>query len=165
MVQDEARSGSRPVPVELGWSSRLYRFWSSQMDSFTELASGSRVSTLTALAMTSVLPVAPVLELGLPPRPLGVAEPLHPAAAMASAMTPALRIRDRVARNIARPLRRLSTTWPNCRNVPSARQYSASVRYTLFTGRGLGVAQAERRLTRSARARPDGAQPAPAGRY
>src|SRR5580693_6187338 len=106
------------------------------MDSLTEFASGSSVSTLTALAMTRVLRVDAAAE---PPPPVA-ADPPHPAAAMASAMTPALRIRDRVARNIARPLRRLSTTWPYCRNVPPARQYSASVRYTLFTGHGRRLA-------------------------
>src|ERR1700733_10341316 len=102
------------------------------MDSLTEFASGSSVSTLTALAMTSVFWVEAAPE---PPPPVA-ADPPHPAAAMASATTPALSIRDRVARNIARPLRRLSTTWAYCRNAWSARQYSAFVRYTLFTGGG-----------------------------
>src|ERR1700726_169641 len=98
MFHDAARSGSRPVPVELGWSSLLYRFWSSQMDSFTEFASGSSVSTLTALAITSVLAAGPV-----PEPPPGVAEPPHPAAVAARAIMPAPSIRDRVARNISHP--------------------------------------------------------------
>src|SRR5260221_14177463 len=98
MFHDAARSGSRAVPVELGWSSLLYRFWASQMDSFTEFASGSSVSTLTALAMTSVLRAGPVAG-----PLLGVAELLHPAAATARAIMPAVSIRDRAARSISRP--------------------------------------------------------------
>ena len=69
-------------------------------------------------------------------------------------LVPQERIPDRVARNIARPLRRLSTTWPYCRNVPSARQYSAAVRYTLFTGMGVALAGRYGR-TAAARACPD----------
>src|SRR5258707_12804562 len=107
MFHDAARSGSRAVPVELGWSSRLYRFWSSQMDSFTEFASGSSVSTLTALAIPRVSTPGPdeVPAPVLVPVPAGVAGPLQAATTpIARAARPALSIRDRVARDIAAPL-------------------------------------------------------------
>src|SRR5689334_2132692 len=55
MFQDVARSGTILVPVGSGATSRLYRFWASQMDSFTEFCAGSSVSTFTALARISVL--------------------------------------------------------------------------------------------------------------
>src|SRR5262249_19741267 len=83
IFQDWARSLTRPVPVGFGWSSLLYRFWSIQIDSFTEFDAGSRVSTLTALAMTRVLLPAAEPD-DVPP----VFPPLEqPAAAMESATT------------------------------------------------------------------------------
>src|SRR6266705_2760437 len=128
MSQDVARSGSRPVPVALGCSSLLYRFWSIQIDSLTEFCAGSRVSTFTAFAMTRVLSVA-VVPLPGPPEPLVVAERPHPAAASASTTSPALSVRSRMARTIAHliPFGRLSTTVvPNCKNGGHGRQYSPS---------------------------------------
>jgi hypothetical protein len=76
------------------------------MDSFTEFASGSSVSTLTALAITSVstpdpVEAAPVLV----PVPDGVAGPLQAATTPSARVArPVLMIRDRVARDIAAPL-------------------------------------------------------------
>src|SRR5262245_23832525 len=84
MSQDSARSLTRPVPVGFGCSSLLYRFWSIQIDSFTEFDAGSRVSTLTAFAMTRVL--LPVPEPDDVPPDLAPLE--QPAAAMASATAP-----------------------------------------------------------------------------
>ena len=91
--QDSARSFTKPVPVGFGWSSLLYRFWSIQIDSFTEFDAGSSVSTLTALAMTRVL--LPAAEPGDVPPELAPLE--QPAAAMASATTarPSGRMRSR----------------------------------------------------------------------
>ncbi len=68
------------------------------MDSFTELASGSRVSTRTALAMTRVL--LPAAE------PDGVPEPAleQPAAAMAIAIAARLSVRGQEARSIVHPI-------------------------------------------------------------
>src|SRR5690349_15799972 len=78
------------------------------MDSLTEFASGSSVSTLTALAITSVstpepdeVAAAPVLV----PVPAGVAGPLQAATTpIARAVRPALSIRVLVGRDIAAPL-------------------------------------------------------------
>jgi hypothetical protein len=77
------------------------------MDSFTEFASGSSVSTLTALALTSVStpepdePAAPVLV----PVPAGVDGPLQAATTPSARVArPVLMIRDRVAGDIAAPL-------------------------------------------------------------
>src|SRR5215469_11327408 len=110
MVQDEARSGSRPVPVEFGCKSRLYKFWSSQMDSFTELASGSSVSTLTALAMTSVLTLAVEPP---DPKPAGALLPPQAAAVAARASRPmALIIRDGVGRTMSH------SHFVDCRQLP-----------------------------------------------
>src|SRR5580704_5226054 len=108
MSQDEARSGSRAVPVALGCRRRLYRFWSSQIDSLTELASGSSVSTLTAFAMTSVVTFA---EVPGPPLPLPLPLPPHAAAMAVSEIKPTmLRNRDGVALTMSHSIRRLSTT-------------------------------------------------------
>src|SRR6266702_191336 len=102
MSQEVARSGSSLVPVALGWSSRLYRFWSIQIDSFTEFASGSSVSTRTALAITRVLLAAAEPD-GAPEPPLE-----QPAAAMAIAIAarPSVRrqsLRGQVARSMGPP--------------------------------------------------------------
>src|SRR5258707_11373077 len=98
MFHEVARSGSRAVPVGLGWSSLLYRFWSSQIDSFTEVAFGSSVSTLTALAIPRVL--LPAAEPGVVPEP-----PLEqPAVAIAIVIAARLRVRGQVARNMTHPL-------------------------------------------------------------
>src|SRR5215813_11229732 len=101
MFHELARSGSRPVPVGLGWSSLLYRFWSIQIDSLTEFAAGSRVSTRTAFAMTRVLlPPAGPGEVPEPP-------PLEqPAAARERVIAARLRVRGQVARSIMHPLDR-----------------------------------------------------------
>src|SRR3954453_6639242 len=54
IFHDVARSGSSAVPVAFGCTSRLYRFWVSQMLSLTEFCAGSSVSILTAFASTKV---------------------------------------------------------------------------------------------------------------
>src|SRR5579875_1377729 len=85
MSQLVARSGTILVPSAFGATSRLYRFWSSQIDSLTEFCSGSRVSTLTALAMTSVSTELPPEPLPPPPPP----EPPLDVHAVATAATTA----------------------------------------------------------------------------
>src|SRR6266516_1490478 len=94
MSQEVARSGTSPVPVGLGWSSLLYRFWSIQIDSLTEFASGSRVSTRTALAITRVSLVAVVPGVVPPPPPLE-----QPAAATAIVTAARLSVRGQEARS------------------------------------------------------------------
>src|SRR5581483_12003172 len=81
------------------------------MDSLTEFASGSSVSTLTALAITSVFTLDPdEAPPVLAPVPVGVAGPLQAAttptarAARPAPSVRALGIRDRVARDITAPL-------------------------------------------------------------
>src|SRR5260221_7034708 len=111
MFHEVARSGSRAVPVGLGWSSLLYSFWSSQIDSFTEFASGSSVSPLTALAITRVL--LPAAEPGVVPEP-----PLEqPAVAIAIVIAARLRVRGQVARNMTHPLSCLVDCRPRVTNV------------------------------------------------
>src|SRR5262249_9367620 len=77
------------------------------MDSLTEFASGSSVSTLTALAITSVATPEPdeAAAPALVPVPAGVAGPLQAATTPSAARArPALKIRVRLARDIAAPL-------------------------------------------------------------
>src|SRR5437868_4289977 len=109
------------------------------MDSFTEFASGSSVSTLTALAITRVSTPDP--DEVLVPVPAGVARPLQAATTpIARAARPALSIRDRVARDIAAPLSsivdNLALTLKMCRQVVNP---PGIVRYIIFTGRHIGA--------------------------
>src|SRR5467141_702184 len=113
------------------------------MDSFTEFASGSSVSTLTALAITRVSTPGPdeVPAPVLVPVPAGVAGPLQAATTpIARAARPALSIRDRVARDIAAPLSsivdNLAFTLKMCRQVVNP---PGIVRYIIFTGRHVGA--------------------------
>src|ERR1700683_1744350 len=71
------------------------------MDSLTELASGSSVSTRTALATTSVL--LPAAEVDPPDDPPELLALEHPAAATAMAIRPRLSV---LALGMAHPLRR-----------------------------------------------------------
>src|SRR5262245_32127195 len=116
MSQDVARSFTRPVPFGFGCSSLLYRFWSIQIDSFTEFDAGSSVSTRTAFAMTRVL-LVPVPPPPVPP-PL-LPPPLEqPAATMASA--------TRASPAVRGPARR----WPRARepNAPGSNSEERSDR-------------------------------------
>src|SRR5512146_2005338 len=109
------------------------------MDSLTEFASGSSVSTLTALAITSVSTPEPdeVAAPVLVPVPAGVAGPLQAATTpITRTARPALSIRDRVARDIAAPLSSIVdnlalTLKMHCRAVNPP----GIVCYMIFTGR------------------------------
>src|SRR5690242_7247987 len=113
------------------------------MDSLTEFASGSSVSTLTALAITSVSTPEPdeVAAPVLVPVPAGVAGPLQAATTpIARAVRPALSIRVLVGRDIAAPLSsivdNLALTLKMCRRAVNPPGF---VRYSIFTGRREGV--------------------------
>src|SRR5690242_4659806 len=109
------------------------------MDSLTEFASGSSVSTLTALAITSVSTPEPdeVAAPVLVPVPAGVAGPLQAATTpMARAVRPALSMRVLVVRDIAAPLSsivdNLALTLKMCCRAVNPPGF---VRYSIFTGR------------------------------
>src|SRR5689334_21812925 len=113
------------------------------MDSLTEFASGSSVSTLTALAITSVSTPEPdeVAAPVLVPVPAGVAGPLQAATTpIARVARPVLSIRVLVARDIAAPLSsivdNLALTLKMCRRAVNPPGF---VRYSIFTGRHVGV--------------------------
>src|SRR5690242_10621951 len=113
------------------------------MDSLTEFASGSSVSTLTALAITSVSTPDPdeVAAPVLVPVPDGVAGPLQAATTpIARAVRPALSIRVLMVRDITPPLSsivdNLALTLKMCRRAVNPPGF---VRYSNFTGRYRGV--------------------------